>query len=156
MPTYFLDTSALIKRHIGEPGHKWVESLCDPSAYNTVVISEAAIVEVVASFARMVREHPRRLRPATRDRLITLFDRLINSEYVVVSVNRAIFTRAAALCRTHPLRAYDAVQLACALTRRDDDLAAGQPAPIFVCADTVLLSVATAEGLAVENPSTHP
>ena len=65
-------------------------------------------------------------------------------------------TRAAALCRKHPLRAYDADQLACALTRRDDDLAAGLAAPVFICADAVLLGVAAAEGLAVENPTAHP
>ena len=156
MSTYFLDTSALVKRHIREPGHTWIESLCDPVAGNTIVISEAALVEVVASLARMVRERPRRLTPGTRDRHIALFERFAASEYVVISLNRTIITRAAALCRTHPLRAYDAVQLACALTKRDDDMAAGLPAPIFVCADVTLLNAAVNEGLAIENPNTHP
>ena len=71
-------------------------------------------------------------------------------------MNRSIITRAADLCRTHPLRAYDAIQLACVLTRRDDDLATGLPTPTFVCADTILLAAATAEGLAIENPNSHP
>lgn len=70
-------------------------------------------------------------------------------------MNRAIFTRAVALCRAHPLRAYDAVQLACALTKRDDDRAQGFPALTFVCADASLLSVAAAEGFAVENPNAY-
>jgi hypothetical protein len=74
----------------------------------------------------------------------------------VIQVDRAIFTRAAALCRVRPLRAYDAVQLACALVLRDDNLATGQPAPTFVCADTTLLSAAAAEGLPIENPNDHP
>jgi predicted nucleic acid-binding protein len=60
------------------------------------------------------------------------------------------------LRRTHPLRAYDAVQLVCALTFRDDELAAGRLAPFLVCADSQLLAVASAEGLAIENPAAHP
>jgi hypothetical protein len=46
-----------------------------------------------------------------------------------------VLVRAAVLCRIHPLRAYDAAQLACALTQRDDDEAAGRPVSTFVCAD---------------------
>lgn len=156
MATYYFDTSALVKRHIAEPGHAWVESVCDPSAGHTIVIAEVALVEVVASLSRMVRERPQRLDPTNRDRLIAYFDALVQSEYIMTQVNRAILKRAAGLCPRHPLRAYDAVQLACALTRRDDDVANGQPAPIFVCADTVLLAVASAEGLATENPNDHP
>ena len=155
MTTYFLDTSALVKRHVAEPGHVWIESLCDPAAGNTVVISEVAIVEMSATLSRLVREKPPRLSMTDRDTLITFFDLLVQSEYIVVLVNRAIFTRAAALCRIHPLRAYDAVQLACALTRRDDDLAAGQSALIFVCSDTVLRNAAGAEGFVTENPNAY-
>jgi len=54
------------------------------------------------------------------------------------------------------LRAYDAVQLACALRVRDDAMAIGVMPPIFVCADDALLAVAAAEGLSVENPHAHP
>jgi uncharacterized protein len=73
-----------------------------------------------------------------------------------VSLTPQVLTRAANLCRVHPLRAYDAVQLASALQARDDALAIDVPPPTFVCADTVLLDVAAAEGLAAENPSAHP
>jgi uncharacterized protein len=61
MPTYFLDTSALVKRHVAEPGHAWVESICDPTAANIVVISEVAIVEMSATLARLSRENPPRM-----------------------------------------------------------------------------------------------
>ncbi len=156
MPTYFLDTSALVKRHIAEPGHAWVRAVCDPGAGNSIVVCDIALVEVTATFARMARETPRRISPARRDRLITDFEAVFLRQYIVMQVNRTLLARAAALCRTHPLRAYDAVQLACALTKRDDDQASGLPAPIFVCADTVLLSAAAAEGLGTENPNAHP
>jgi uncharacterized protein len=59
MPTYFLDTSVLVKRHVAEPGHAWIESLCDPAAGNTVVISEVAIVEMSATLAEgLTTENP--------------------------------------------------------------------------------------------------
>ncbi len=156
MATYFLDTSALVKRQVPEPGHTWIRALCQPSAHHSIVISEAALVEVAASICRMARENPPRVDSLTRVRLLARFQQQVRRRYIVVQVNRAVFTRAADLCHHHPLRAYDAVQLACALTRRDDDLANGQPAPILVCADAIILHAAAAEGLAVENPNAHP
>ncbi len=156
MPTYFLDTSALVKRQVPETGHVWVRSLCNPRSGNVIVISEATLVEVVATLCRMARENPPRLSVTDRDRFIARFYQQALQRYVVVDLNRQILVRAASLCQTHPLRAYDAVQLACALTRRDDDLAAGEPAPIFVSADVNLLAVASTEGLTAENPNDHP
>jgi uncharacterized protein len=156
MGSYFLDTSALVKRHVIEPGHQWIRSLCRANAGNTIVISEAALTEVIASVCRMARENPPRLNINDRDRIIARFQQLVRKSYLVVAVNRTIYARAAGLCRVHPLRAYDAIQLACALTKRDDDRRAKLPALAFVCADTVLLNVAASEGFAVENPNNHP
>lgn len=156
MATFFLDTSALVKRHVIEPGHAWVRAICIPRAGNTIVVAEIALVEVVATFSRMVRETPPRLTLIRRDRVIATFEARFLRQYTIVQVDRTLLIHAATLCRTHPLRAYDAVQLACALTRRDDDLAAGNPEPIFVSADVNLLAVAASEGLAVENPNSFP
>ena len=55
------------------------------------------------------------------------------------------------LVESYPLRAYDAVQLAGALTVRR-----GMPPPLFVAADTTLLAAARAEGFLVDNPLQHP
>lgn len=119
-------------------------------------IAEVALTEVVASVCRMARESPPRVSLADRNRIIDRFQSLTRQTYLVVLVNRAVYVRAAQLCRQHPLRAYDAIQLACALTKRDDDRKARLPDLTFVCADSALLIVATAEGLAVENPNEHP
>ncbi len=156
MATYFLDTSALVKRHLTETGHNWVRALCDPLIGHTIVIAEVALVEVAATYSRMARETPRRLSPARRDRLIADFETYVSRQYVVVYVTRALLTRAGALCRVYPLRTYDAVQLASALTRRDDDLAAGLAPLTFVCADVTPLGVAASEGFAPQNPNAHP
>lgn len=156
MGTYFLDTSALVKRQLADTGHNWVRALCDPQVGHTIVIAEVALVEVAATYSRMVRETPRRISPTRRDRLIADFEAYVSRQYIVVDITRAVLTRAGALCRVYPLRAYDAVQLASALTRRDDDLAAGLAPPTFVCADVTLLGVAVSEGFAIENSNAHP
>lgn len=158
MGRYFLDSSALIKRYLNdEPGHAWLAALCAPRSGNDILIAEATIAEVVAAFCRMVRMTPRRLRPSQRDRLIVVFrQRDLLSSYIVQAVNRSIYERAGDLCLMHPLRAYDAIQLACALTARDDALRAQIAPPIFVSADADLLSAAAAEGLAADNPGNHP
>jgi predicted nucleic acid-binding protein len=65
------------------------------------------------------------------------------------SLGEAIIETACGLIDRHPLRAYDAVQLAGCLI-----LKATIPAeqPTFVCADVQLLEAAEAEGLAILNP----
>lgn len=158
MTYYFLDTSALVKRYVAnEVGHSWVTSLFSPSAGHTVFIAEIALVETVAAFCRMARSAPPRVSAVDRDMLITLFrDRDARHDYFIVPVGRYIFTTAANLCRVHPLRAYDAIQLACALQARDDARVAGVAAPIFVTADNDLLAAALAEGLTTGNPHDYP
>ncbi len=71
MATYFLGTSAIIKRYIFEPGQAWVLSLCNPAQGHDLYISQAALVEVVAAICRRARE--KSISIAERDRLITVF-----------------------------------------------------------------------------------
>jgi uncharacterized protein len=47
MTQYFLDSSALIKRYIVEPGTTWVRSLTIPNSGNTVIISQITQIEIV-------------------------------------------------------------------------------------------------------------
>ena len=60
------------------------------------------------------------------------------------------------LGNAHALRAYDAVQLAVALEVNRIYQAAGSGSVILVSADRDLNVAATAEGLLVENPNSHP
>ena len=52
MPLYFLDSSAIVKRYVSEPGHAWIANLCDPSQNHDVQIAQIALVEVVATLCR--------------------------------------------------------------------------------------------------------
>jgi predicted nucleic acid-binding protein len=153
MAVYFLDTSALVKRYVAETGSAWVTALCDPAAGHIIVISQAALVEAVATLCR--KAHDGTISPHDRDRLIAVFHRDVRRSYSLERVTTAVYIRAGDLCRIHRLRAYDAVQLACAVTLRDKSVALGV-SPLFASADTALLSFAAAEGLATDNPGSHP
>lgn len=71
-------------------------------------------------------------------------------------VTGPMYTSAGDLCRSHRLRAYDAVQLACALGVRNDSTLNQAPEPIFISADTNLLEIAITEGFSIDNPNSYP
>jgi len=154
MATYFLDTSAIIKRYIFESGQAWILSLGNPAQGHDLYISQAALVEVVAAICRRARE--KSINIAERDRLITVFRQDSQESYNIWPVATDLYNAAGDLCRSHRLRAYDAVQLACVLALRQYTLANQAPEPIFVCADVGLLDIAAVEGLQGENPNNYP
>jgi len=158
MALYFLDSSAIVKRYFQEPGHEWIEMLHDPAQGHGLYIAQAALVEVVASICRKAREQNMPLEE--RDSTIDDFRRDVQNAYSVWLVDNALYTAAGDLCRSHRLRAYDAVQLACALAVREDVLAAQPPDAeppdfLFVSADLGLLTIARAEGFRSENPNNY-
>jgi hypothetical protein len=61
-----------------------------------------------------------------------------------------------ALIHAHPLRGFDAIQLATALVLEDDLKRSGLPGITFVCADNNLCNAAKTEGLTTDNPNDHP
>jgi len=86
-----------------------------------------------------------------RDSTIDDFRRDIQNAYNVWVVDAAPYTAAGDLCRLHPLHAYYAIQLACALAVREDLLVAHPPDSdptdyIFISADLGLLTIARSEG----------
>ncbi len=154
MATYFLDTSAIIKRYIFEPGQVWVLSLCTPARGHDLYISQAALVEVILAICRRTRE--KSISMSERDQLITAFRQDSKQSYNIWPVTTDFYHAAGDLCRSHRLRAYDAVQLACVLALRQYVLINRAPDPIFVCADSNLIDIASTVGLQVENPNTKP
>jgi predicted nucleic acid-binding protein len=154
MAIYFLDTSAIVKRYIAEPGQAWVLSLCDSAQQHELYISQAALVEVVATICRRAREQSISL--PERDRLISVFRQDSKTSYNMWPVTTEVYEAAGDLCLSHRLRAYDAVQLACALALREYALVNQAPLPVFVCADVGLLDITGVVGLQVENPNNYP
>jgi len=60
------------------------------------------------------------------------------------------------LANQHPLRAYDAVQLATSWLLNQNLLHTGKPPLTFICADDCLIASAQTEGLLTDNPNHHP
>jgi|SRR5579872_3421445 len=166
MALYFLDSSAVVKRYIHEielgplTGHTWMGTLCAlaASGAHQLVISQLARVEVVSTFHKKARANA--IKHVELDKILRDFAADCATDYAIWPVPEVAFNRATALIRTHgrtrDIRSLDAIQLTGCLDVRASALAAGGPSPIFVCADTKLLNVATLEGLATENPNLYP
>jgi predicted nucleic acid-binding protein len=112
-------------------------------ALDDVVVSELARVEVPAALWRKRRAGA--IRGDDAAVLVSAFERdWLGDAFAVVPVLSPILERAARLCATHPLRAYDGVQLASALAAQAADPALEG----LLCFDEMLASAARVEGLA--------
>ena len=150
MSTFFVDTGALVKRYIAEIGSPWVLTWIEPTAGNVTVISELATVEIFSSLSRRGREgllSPKDLQVLQSDFLVH-----VETEYLTVPLDLMVLAQARTLVNKHPLRALDAVQLACALRATS---VLNEPMS-FISGDNNLLKVAAAEGFTTDNPNAYP
>lgn len=137
----YLDTSALIKRYLEEPGSSLVRSfIADDSALASATL---AYVETHATFARRRREGH-----LPQKEYAALSEHFENdwATWVRIPLQDDILTLARDLIRRHPLRGSDAVHLASALTLARDLTAHGEMVTV-VAADHRLLQAAAAEHL---------
>jgi uncharacterized protein len=78
-------------------------------------------------------------------------------QYQVVELQPAIAEVASQLVSRHPLRAYDAVQLASAVSIQSlVNTVPEANSLVFVTADSRLMAVAQAEELTVDDPNIYP
>ena len=151
---YFLDTSALVKRYVPELGSNWIQSITVPAAGNFLPISQITWVEVRSAFARRQREGS--LSVDEVDQLMGDFRTDFDNQYEVLEVDRTLIETAGELVMQHPLRAYDAVQLASALRVQSTLISVPETQLVFVSADNRLLDIAQSAGLAIDNPNNYP
>ena len=155
MSISYLETSALVKHCVVEVGSDWIRTLLKPDRTPTAFTSHLTVVEAVCAFARRRREGV--LSPEHHARILTSFDHDAQYLYnLLAAVAPAVVQTARSLMNQHPLRAYDAVQLASAWLANEKLVQAGRPPLTFICADDRLLAVAQAEGLPMDNPNHHP
>ncbi len=154
MTVYFFDSSALVKRYIPESGSAWVRALTDTRFGHNILIAHLSQVEIISAAMRRAREGSISTRTARGVRL--LVDRHASRQYYVIGLTGVIASLAADLLETHPLRAFDSIQLASALESNRRMVNAVLAPLTFVASDNRLLSAASAEGLNVENPDNHP
>jgi hypothetical protein len=151
---YYFDSSAIVKRYIGEIGTVWVMAIMDPVAGHDIAVSLLARAEVPAAIFKRRREGSITAPDAAK--AVVDFTKDFNRQYQPMDVTRATVEQAAVLAERHGLRGYDAVQLATVLEAQAVRDSLGLPRLIFVSADRQLNTAAQSEGLSVENPNDHP
>ncbi len=149
MPEFFLDTSAALKRYVLEPGTPWVQALAAPAAGHSLIIVRITLAETAAAITR--RERDGSITPMDAATALADFQLDFARQYFIIEVSAPLVDQAATLVRKHGLRGYDAVQLAAALETQ-----ARLPTLTLLSSDVELNAAALAEGLAVDDPSSHP
>lgn len=154
MAAYFFDSSAIVKRYLIEVGSGWVSSTADLAAGNEIYLARITFVEVISAVTRKSRSSG--LSATGAMKAIADYRHDFTNEYSLIEITPTIIEQAGDIAELHALRAYDAIQLAAALQIDAEMKSAGGFAITLVSADGALNTAALAEGLAVDNPNTHP
>lgn len=141
----YLDTSALIKRFVSEKGSPVILTLIQRKG--PIATAKIAYAEIYAGLTRKLREGS--LSNAQYTMTCRQFEGDWNA-YIQVELQDTILRCARDLIKRHPLRGFDAVHLASAISLKD---ALGE-AITFVAADEHLLLAARAEHLRILHPET--
>lgn len=156
MPSYFFDSSAIVKRYHRKPGTAWVQAVSESLTHPPIYFSLLGDVEVVAALSWLGR-HEKLHRAFVNAMQITCERHLALSDpgcatpvYILVTALSLATTPCTRYweMQPFPLRSQDAIQLACAIAaakRLSDEL-------FFVTTDTRIAAIAPLEGLRVINP----
>ena len=131
----FLDTSAFAKRYIVEQGSDKVMKLCQQA--DSLVVSVICLPEIISTLSRLAREKKlvkieyRQMKDAAMADL---------ADIDVCQITQNVLVSVVGLLESYPLRAMDAIHIACALAVESD---------IFVSADHRQLLAARKAGLKV-------
>jgi uncharacterized protein len=150
---HYFDSSALVKRYVSEMGSAWVLTLVGPTSSHQNYVARISGAEVVAAVAG--RQRAGSLSVADATAVLTAFRHDFRHEYRIVEITPALIEVAMGLAEVHPIRGYDAVQLAAAVEVRAACLAMGTTLTL-VSADVALNAAAAVEGVTVEDPNLHP
>jgi len=144
---YYLETSALVKLYVREPGTEGLLRLASRSVENHFAVLSLSQVELRSAIRR--RERAGDISTTIASLLLDRFEQHMETRFLRQVLSDTVVDRAVKLVDLHALRAYDAVQLAGCLTLK---VLSGSEAPVFVCSDRQLLSAAQSEHLTTLNP----
>ncbi|MEM6281732.1 MAG: type II toxin-antitoxin system VapC family toxin [Chloroflexota bacterium] len=153
MSSYFIDSSALVKRYMPETGTVWIRNITAQQSGNDIFVAQITVVEILSAISRVY--HDGDIDRHTLQSFRRLVERHMQSQYRVLALSNAIVTQALDLQENHRLRAYDAVQLASALALQHRAAAVGA-AITFIASDTRLLQAASSERLQTDTPNNYP
>ena len=135
----FLDTSAFAKRYVAEQKSDKVMALCQQA--DSLIVSVICLPELISTLSRLVRE--KKLTKATYRKLKN--DAMADlADVDICQITSNVLVSVVSLLESYPLRAMDALHVACALAVEPD---------IFVSADHRQLSAAKKAGLKIVDVS---
>jgi predicted nucleic acid-binding protein len=144
---YYLETSALVKLYVYEPGTERLLGLTVSDAGHRFAILSLAQVEFRAAIRR--RQRGGEIPNSAADELIESFRRHSEGKFLIQPLSDSLLDVALALVDSYSLKGYDAMQFAGYLVLRS---ISGSEEPVFACADKALLAVARTEGCPVLDP----
>jgi len=137
----FLDTSALAKRYVEEPGSEELENLL-LSAVKEVTVSTLALPEFSAAISRKVRN--KELSDGMAAEAMKEIEIDWNGLFTKIPLIEELAKQAASLTIRFPLKGADAVHLVSAVASDAD---------LFIASDRQLLNAASKIGLQSYNPT---
>jgi predicted nucleic acid-binding protein len=154
VPLHYLDTSALAKQYLPEPGSDWVQSLV---ASEPVVLSVLAGVELASALARRSRQGD--LSDDDKDLIFQSFLRDLSS-YFVVGIREDVIEEATNMLLTSPatiaLRSLDSLHLATARIVFNRARRSGIAIGDLITSDKTLAAAASWLGITSRNPEDYP
>ena len=135
----FLDTSAFAKRYVAEQGSDKVLAMCQQA--DSLVVGVICLPELVSTLSRLVRE-----KKLTKAAYLSLKGDVMAdlADVDVCQITPEVLASVITLLELNPLRAMDALHVACALACKPD---------LFVSADHRQLSAARKAGLKIVDVS---
>jgi hypothetical protein len=131
-----MDSSALAKRYINEPGSALVEQIF--SNASSLALSVICLPEVISGLSRLRREGKLSQRQYNENKRALIRD---IEDSVIIPITEQVIARAVELLERWPLRSSDALHIACA---------AEWGADLFASADARQCTAAQSYGLRVE------
>lgn len=154
MTTYYVDTSALVKRYVDEVGCGWLRAALNIQPRPVILVVHLVIVELTSALARRRREGA--LASVEYTLVQNAFRADCINDYELITAIGPLIDHATHLLERHALRAYDAIHLGAALSANERLVINNLPPLTFLSADQRLNDVALKEGLTVDNPNHHP
>lgn len=133
VPSYFFDTSALVKRYHEEGGTDTVDEILDRDETD-ILISSLTVIESVSAFRRKYNRGD--VSESEMEQLIAAFFREALDEFVILPMEESLLNFSFELVLEDDLRTLDSLQLSVGLSLAQDvdDL-------VFVTADEALADV---------------
>jgi uncharacterized protein len=144
---HFLDTSALVKLYVQEPGTDQLLQLISDRPENRFAVSAVAVVEIRSAIRRRQRAGDIESEVATA--ILRNVQSHMETRFIRQPVNDTVIDGAMEMIDRYGLRAYDAIQLAACLML----CAVAAESYTFVCSDQRLLEAARSEQLRVFDPA---